>query len=188
VPVGKIPPQSFTASCKGITRVLRTPVHISQAFHPGHTNNPPQAKKYDAIWDTGATGSVITKQVVNDCGLKPISMTRVQTAAGIHLSPIYLINMLLPNNVGLFNMRVTEGILSSADVLVGMDVICRGDFAVTCKDGNTTFSFRLPSQECIDFVKESNAKIQPIKAVAKVGRNDPCPCGSGKKYKKCCGK
>jgi preprotein translocase subunit SecA len=25
-------------------------------------------------------------------------------------------------------------------------------------------------------------------AVGKVGRNDPCPCGSGKKYKKCCGK
>ena len=24
-------------------------------------------------------------------------------------------------------------------------------------------------------------------AAAKVGRNDPCPCGSGKKYKKCCG-
>jgi preprotein translocase subunit SecA len=23
--------------------------------------------------------------------------------------------------------------------------------------------------------------------VEKVGRNDPCPCGSGKKYKKCCG-
>jgi len=23
---------------------------------------------------------------------------------------------------------------------------------------------------------------------AKIGRNDPCPCGSGKKYKKCCGK
>ena len=26
------------------------------------------------------------------------------------------------------------------------------------------------------------------KQVPKVGRNDPCPCGSGKKYKKCCGK
>ncbi|NLC12153.1 MAG: hypothetical protein GX767_07880, partial [Firmicutes bacterium] len=24
--------------------------------------------------------------------------------------------------------------------------------------------------------------------VKKVGRNEPCPCGSGKKYKKCCGK
>ena len=25
------------------------------------------------------------------------------------------------------------------------------------------------------------------KAETKIGRNDPCPCGSGKKYKKCCG-
>ncbi|MPM47121.1 Protein translocase subunit SecA [bioreactor metagenome] len=31
-------------------------------------------------------------------------------------------------------------------------------------------------------------KKKPAKAAAgKVGRNDPCPCGSGKKYKKCCG-
>ncbi len=29
---------------------------------------------------------------------------------------------------------------------------------------------------------------QPVKAKAKIGPNDPCPCGSGKKYKKCCGK
>ena len=27
----------------------------------------------------------------------------------------------------------------------------------------------------------------PRKAAVKVGPNDPCPCGSGKKYKKCCG-
>ena len=27
---------------------------------------------------------------------------------------------------------------------------------------------------------------QPIKSDQKLGRNDPCPCGSGKKYKKCC--
>ena len=33
------------------------------------------------------------------------------------------------------------------------------------------------------------AKKKPVvkKAAEKVGRNDPCPCGSGKKYKKCCG-
>ena len=29
---------------------------------------------------------------------------------------------------------------------------------------------------------------QPVKAGQKVGRNDPCPCGSGKKYKECCGR
>jgi len=28
---------------------------------------------------------------------------------------------------------------------------------------------------------------QVVRSGAKIGRNDPCPCGSGKKYKKCCG-
>ena len=30
-------------------------------------------------------------------------------------------------------------------------------------------------------------KPAPVRAGKKIGRNDPCPCGSGKKYKKCCG-
>jgi tetratricopeptide (TPR) repeat protein len=29
---------------------------------------------------------------------------------------------------------------------------------------------------------------QPVRALPKVGRNAPCPCGSGKKYKRCCGR
>jgi len=29
---------------------------------------------------------------------------------------------------------------------------------------------------------------QPSRSVRKTGRNEPCPCGSGKKYKHCCGK
>jgi len=32
------------------------------------------------------------------------------------------------------------------------------------------------------------AKRQPVRAAPSVGRNEPCPCGSGKKYKQCCGK
>ena len=37
--------------------------------------------------------------------------------------------------------------------------------------------------------KTSDSKPQPIvNNGPKVGRNDPCPCGSGKKYKNCCGK
>ena len=30
--------------------------------------------------------------------------------------------------------------------------------------------------------------VKPYKREKKIGRNEPCPCGSGKKYKKCCGK
>ncbi|MEJ2041340.1 MAG: SEC-C metal-binding domain-containing protein, partial [Desulfosarcinaceae bacterium] len=36
---------------------------------------------------------------------------------------------------------------------------------------------------------EAPKKKKPMRRQdAKVGRNDPCPCGSGKKYKKCCGR
>jgi len=50
--------------------------------------------------------------------------------------------------------------------------------------------------EASDFIKEDGrwyyvdgSAIKPQKNVSgKVGRNDPCSCGSGKKYKKCCGK
>jgi len=35
---------------------------------------------------------------------------------------------------------------------------------------------------------EAAAKARPVRTGPKVGRNDPCPCGSGKKYKNCCGK
>jgi uncharacterized protein YecA (UPF0149 family) len=33
----------------------------------------------------------------------------------------------------------------------------------------------------------ASEKTPAAAASQKVGRNDPCPCGSGKKYKKCCG-
>lgn len=35
---------------------------------------------------------------------------------------------------------------------------------------------------------DSEEKKKPVKVAKKPGRNDPCPCGSGLKYKKCCGK
>ena len=37
-------------------------------------------------------------------------------------------------------------------------------------------------------LRAETVKQQPVRAEQKVGRNDPCPCGSGKKYKKCCGR
>lgn len=40
-----------------------------------------------------------------------------------------------------------------------------------------------------DKAKEESKEETPIIPLpVKVGRNDPCPCGSGKKYKNCCGK
>ena len=35
---------------------------------------------------------------------------------------------------------------------------------------------------------KNTEKVEPIKADKTPKRNDPCPCGSGKKFKKCCAK
>ena len=44
------------------------------------------------------------------------------------------------------------------------------------------------SSDVVSEANEAVAKAQPIRTGPKVGRNDPCPCGSGKKYKQCCGR
>ncbi|MDE5618015.1 MAG: SEC-C domain-containing protein [Clostridia bacterium] len=36
--------------------------------------------------------------------------------------------------------------------------------------------------------KKPAAKAETVRKEKQPGRNDPCPCGSGKKYKNCCGK
>ena len=187
--------KSFTTTFDRITRVLKNEVHVSKAFDPSLAPKPlsPKnlgAKKFVAIWDTGATGTVINQKVINECGLKPIGIAEVSTANEKRLSSVYLVSIFLPNRVSFPQLRVTEGTISEADVLIGMDIMTRGDFAVTNSDGRTTFSYRWPSAERIDFVEESRKARGPLppRALRKVGRNDPCPCGSGKKYKNCCGR
>ena len=61
-------------------------------------------------------------------------------------------------------------------------------------DAKAEYLYNLPQWEGI-FSPEKRKEIQKqyrdsvtVRNENKIGRNDPCPCGSGKKYKKCCGK
>jgi len=57
--------------------------------------------------------------------------------------------------------------------------------------GGTSTGTSQPQQKPSDVVSEAAAaveKAKPVRTGPKVGRNDPCPCGSGKKYKHCCGR
>jgi len=44
------------------------------------------------------------------------------------------------------------------------------------------------ASDMVSEAAEAMSKAKPVRSGPKVGRNDPCPCGSGKKYKQCCGK
>jgi len=188
--------RSLTVSYHALSRSLLSDVSIAVAFDPSTTpqNQHSPFKPYKGIWDTGATASVITQKVVDELNLQPTGMTKVHHAHGNTFAEVYLVNIGLPNGVAFVSLRVTKGELASADVLIGMDIIGQGDFAVTNHNSKTIFSYRIPSVEIIDFtgkVKHPSAPVSlpPVSsspAVPKVGRNAPCPCGSGKKYKKCC--
>ncbi len=63
-------------------------------------------------------------------------------------------NLVLFSNFHFPDVAVVLGELMDTDVLAGMDIINRGDFAVSNRQGATSFSFRIPSVEEFDFVKD----------------------------------
>lgn len=152
---------SFTVTAQGgLLRVLQTQCHVCQGFDPAEGLPPHQFLSFNAIWDTGATASVITQQVVDACGLQPIGMVQVHGVHSTELSEVYLVNIRLPNGVAFPNVQVTKGNLpgGGGDLLIGMEIITSGDFSITNKGGVTIFSFRFPSMVATDFVAEHNTQ------------------------------
>jgi len=168
---------------------LTSEIEIFPAFTPPA---PPQiqGKKYVALYDTGATHSAVSPKVVADFQLASVGARSVGVGGGTLTTTSHLVNIALPNKVMFGMTQVAQMVLPGGiDALVGMDILGMGDFAVTHHQGKTTFSFCCPSRHEIDFVAEVEQSKKITQAHSeKVGRNDPCPCGSGKKYKKCHGR
>lgn len=153
------PANAFTIKYNGIARMINSECGVSESFIPnGHNGQHPQVRKYVALWDTGATASVITQKVISELNLIPTGMIKAFHAQGEGLVNTYLVNILLPNSVGFHSLQVTEGTLNGFDVLIGMDIISRGDFSLCNTNGITTFSFHFPPEHKIDFVEEIEKK------------------------------
>ena len=153
------PSRSFTTIGNGILRVLTNECRVSEGWDPSGTAPIPPLVPFSAIWDTGATNSAISQKVVDACGLVPTGYATIQHARGREPNvPTFLVNIMLPNDVGFPGLQVSLGQFGEADdadLLIGMDIIGRDDFAVTNRDNKTKFSFRYPSLADIDFVAES---------------------------------
>ena len=184
-------PKSFTIEYAGLVSSLKTTCGICMAVDPvklqANAKYPP-VTQFITLWDTGAEGSVISKNVIQTLKLESTGKAKVFHAGGESLVNTYSVNILLPNNTVFYVPIATEGNLEGTDALIGMDIISHGDFTITAAHGRTKFTFQIPSTHDTDYVRENNQTIHPpfIKE-AIPGRNDSCPCGSGKKYKHCCG-
>ena len=98
---------AFTTKYPEKVKTLATEIWISVA-HIRDTE-PPPFEQFSAVWDTGATDSVITKRVVDDLNLKSIGVETVHTIGGLIRVDVYLVNIGLPNQVMFPARHVTEG-------------------------------------------------------------------------------
>ena len=159
---GKLISRSFTIHRAGRIREIITDIGVSLPFDPTTIQqNPNQAPpnpiyQTRALWDTGATNCAITQKLAQNLSLKPITVAEVHHANGVDKKNVYLISLFLPNQVAIVGIRATEceSTAGAFDVILGMDIIGFGDFAITSNDGNTTFSFGFPSMSIIDFSKK----------------------------------
>ena len=149
----------------------------------------------NGIWDTGATNSVITKKAAQKLKLPIREFTDVRGVGGLITDvPVYLVDIRLNNENIVVRARVTEceelSVDGQIDMLIGMNIIRQGDFAISNYGGKTTMTFRVPSLCSIDYVKEidENNRYQKIHEINIRKRlPDKCGCGSGKLYKNCHG-
>jgi len=110
-------------------------------------------QSFSAIWDTGASSSIITEAVVYKLDLQPIGQTTIQGVTGSKKVSRYAVEILLPNDYSMKLMVNGCSEILGSDVLIGMDVISMGDFAITANSRGPIFSFKIPHGKEIDFMR-----------------------------------
>ena len=107
--------------------------------------------------------------------LKNVGLRKAHTPSGFGEFKIYMVDVILPNNVVIPDLEVSESEigLQGLGMLIGMDIMSKGDFALSNYNEKTKFTFRIPSKQHTDYVKE-------IKIEKCVGRRH----GKGKRKKK----
>ena len=106
-----------------------------------------------ALWDTGANCCCISEELVKLLNLSPVGKVTFYTPSGSGLAYTYLVDIVLPNNMIINGVKMCSSKIGAQnlDLLIGTDIINKGDFAISNYKKNTCFTFRIPSKECIDF-------------------------------------
>lgn len=152
-------------------------------------NDIDQEEKVRALWDTGATCTCISEALAARLGLQPDDIGKVNGANNQPFDvPVYTVQLKM-GHFALPFLRVVGLPMDGQehDVIIGMDVMTKGDLSITNYNGKTILTFREPSIAQIDYVKDLRHYIAVHQAWQKQG-NNKCPCGSGKQWQNCHGK
>jgi predicted aspartyl protease len=111
--------------------------------------------KAQALIDTGATRSSISRNFAGAAQLASFRRALVRTAQGEFFSPVYRVDVVFPNSLTIKNVDVTEySTKLDFDFIIGMDILRTGDMCISNADNVTVFSFRSPPYcEHTDYTK-----------------------------------
>ena len=100
---------AFTLKADGRANQLIIQIRVCKAFDPSMQPFPSHPfEPVNALWDTGATRSVITKTTAEKLALVSVGLVDVQHADGTSRHPTHLVNFVLPNNVGVPGLLVKK--------------------------------------------------------------------------------
>jgi len=140
----------FRANVNSVT----TSVRISRPFEPDGLGQPPRPYQTSALWDTGSSHCLITKSLAQSLDLRPVRQARVMHHDGVTFFDVYFAALYVTRKYYVEVALTETGAPSdNFELIIGMDVISKGDFALTNQKDVMVFSFRLPSSTTIDFGK-----------------------------------
>ena len=119
-----------------------------KSMYAEYSEPEPDDLQMIAQWDTGATYTVISKDVIELLGLKPTGRKmNVVGANGVYKSDTYIVNLHFSEGIVFENLLVAEMVEGiGASVLVGLDVILQSDFIIQPQGDNVLLKFRHPSE------------------------------------------
>jgi hypothetical protein len=116
--------------------------------------------------------------------------TLKELAEKFAMTPVLFTGFLDGINTSLTQPLEVEELCEDSEIALDIDL---KKLYFNMLDAKADWLYNLPQWDAIlspekrhEILKEHRKTI--IAVSSKVGRNDPCPCGSGKKYKKCCGR
>ena len=130
---------SFSIEFHGIAEAIVCDVAVANS-----DDSTPEYAVCKSLWDTGAAFSVISRRLVQALGADPIDLGFAYTVQGTYRPNVYMVDVMLPNQMLVRGLRVSDGEFDDADILIGMDIIRHGDMMIS-NCGKTRFTFRTPA-------------------------------------------
>lgn len=111
------------------------------------------SSKLLALIDTGAMHSTIPLLEARFLKLQQVGIVDAVFAKGHDTLPVVSANLIFSNKVYFTSkdLIVIDNDDCSYGMIVGMDILSKGDIAISNFDGHTTFTFRMPSQEEVKY-------------------------------------